>query len=228
MIGRRCKAGDSLSRAALIARALTRRIPAGAAACAWRVQLRSMMDTRSVELAVRPPGHAEGTLMRGRHSRRHKTSAAHRSAAMAGGARPDPFRTRKLSRRAPMVLRGQPVGEQGAADRWTALDPHVAGSGAGAPRGDPPAVPPSFFLFLHMNSQGPPGPFFHGRHPALSADRRGRAVRPPGPAALLLCGRFTWPTRRRSFRYPAPSFGYRAFVPSVGPSCVFSRAGGGT
>ena len=37
-----------------------------------------------------------------------------------------------------MVLRGQPVGEQGAADRWTALDPHVAGSGAGGTAGDPP------------------------------------------------------------------------------------------
>ena len=46
--------------------------------------------------------------------------AAHRSAAMAGGVRPDPFRTRKLSPRAPIVLRGQPVGGQGAADRWTA------------------------------------------------------------------------------------------------------------
>ena len=57
-----------------------------------------------------------------------------------------------------MVLRGQPVGEQGAADRWTALDPYIAGSGAGAPRGDPPRRP---LLFLHMNSQGPPGPFFH-------------------------------------------------------------------
>ena len=56
-----------------------------------------------------------------------------------------------------MVLRGQPVGEQGAADRWTALDPHLAGSGAGAPRGDPSAAPPSFFLFLHMNPQGPAG-----------------------------------------------------------------------
>ena len=175
MIGRRCKAGDSLSRAALIARALTRRIPAGAAACAWRVQLRSMMDTRSVELAVRPPGHAEGTLKRGRQSHRHKTSAAHRSAAMAGGARPDPFRTRKLSRRAPMVLRGQPVGEQGAADRWTALDPHQAGSGAGAPRGDPPRRPLFFFLFLHMSSRGPAGPFFHaagtfaGRRPCVAS-----------------------------------------------------------
>ena len=48
-------------------------------------------------------------------------SAAHRSAATACGARPVPFRTRKLSRTAPMVLRGKPVGEQGAADRWTAL-----------------------------------------------------------------------------------------------------------
>ena len=173
MIGRRCKAGDSLSRAALIARALTRRIPAGAAACAWRVQLRSMMDTRSVKLAVRPPGHAEGTLKRGRHSRRLKTSAAHRSAAMAGGARPDPFRTRKLSRRAPMVLRGQPVGEQGAADRWTALDPHPAGSGAGAPRGIPLRGAP-FFLSL-SSAEGPPGPFFHaagtfaGRRPCIAS-----------------------------------------------------------
>ena len=173
MIGRRCKAGDSLSRAALIARALTRRIPAGAASCAWRVQLRSMMDTGSVELAVRPPGHAEGTLKRGRQSHRHKTSAAHRSAAMAGGARPDPFRTRKLSRRAPMVLRGQPVGEQGAADRWTALDPHPAGSGAGAPRGDPPAAPPSFSPY--RSAEGPAGPFFHaagtfaGRRPCVAS-----------------------------------------------------------
>ena len=47
---------------------------------------------------------------------------AHRSAAIACGARPVPFRTRKLSRIAPRVLRGQPVGGQGAADRWTAPD----------------------------------------------------------------------------------------------------------
>ena len=130
--------------------------------------------TRSVELAVRPPGHAEGTLKRGRHSHRLETSAAHRSAAMAGGARPDPFRTRKLSRRAPMVLRGRPVGEQGAADRWTALDPHPAGSGAGAPRGDPPPRRP-LSLSPHMSSRGPPGPFFHaagtfaGRRPCVAS-----------------------------------------------------------
>ena len=114
-------------------------------------------DTGSVELAVRPPGHAEGTLKRGRHSHRLKTSAAHRSAAKAGGARPDPFRTRKLSRRAPMVLRGQPVGEQGAADRWTALDPHQAGSGAGAPRGDAPRRPLSFSPY---ELEGPSGALF--------------------------------------------------------------------
>ena len=58
-----------------------------------------------------------------------------------------------------MVLRGQPVGEQGAADRWTALDPHLAGSGAGAPRGDPRGAP--FFPPPVSFSRGPPGPFFH-------------------------------------------------------------------
>lgn len=87
---------------------------------------------------------------------------------MAGGARPDPFRTRKLSRRAPMVLRGQPVGEQGAADRWTALDPYPAGSGAGAPRGSPRGAP---FLFPHALA-GPSGALFHG---ARSRDRRPRS-----------------------------------------------------
>ena len=56
-----------------------------------------------------------------------------------------------------MVLRGQPVGEQGAADRWTALDPHQAGSGAGAPRGVSPGRPPSLSICVH---EGPPGPFF--------------------------------------------------------------------
>ena len=120
--------------------------------------MRSKRDIRSGELAVRPPGHAETTPRAWEARNRHKTSAAHRSAAMAGGARPDPFRTRKLSRRAPMVLRGQPVGEQGAADRWTALDPYAAGSGAGAPRG---ASPPRRPLFSpYRSAEGPPGPFF--------------------------------------------------------------------
>ena len=162
MIGRRCKAGDSLSRAALIARALTRRIPAGAVpmCLAGATQLRSKRDIRSGELAVRPPGHAEGNPSRGRHSHRHKTSAAHRSAAMAGGARPDPFRTRKLSRRAPMVLRGQPVGEQGAADRWTALDPYQRGRARGRRGGHPRGAPFSISPFV---LEGPPAPFFMPR-----------------------------------------------------------------
>lgn len=59
-----------------------------------------------------------------------------------------------------MVLRGQPVGEQGAADRWTALDPYPAGSGAGAPRGHPLRGAP-FFLPIPF-SRGPRGAlFFH-------------------------------------------------------------------
>ena len=77
-------------------------------------------------LAVRPSGHAEA-VPGGRN-------AAHRSAALAAGARPVPFRTRKLSRPAPMVLRGKPVGEQGAADRWTAFH-RGEGPGGEIPRG---------------------------------------------------------------------------------------------
>ena len=64
-----------------------------------------------------------------------------------------------------MVLRGQPVGEQGAADRWTALDPHLAGSGAGAPRGTPPAAPPFSISF----SRGPRGALFHAAVHLLNA-----------------------------------------------------------
>ena len=53
-----------------------------------------------------------------------------------------------------MVLRGQPVGEQGAADRWTALDPHPAGSGAGAPRGMPRGAP-FFHAAVHLLNVSP-------------------------------------------------------------------------
>ena len=63
-----------------------------------------------------------------------------------------------------MVLRGQPVGEQGAADRWTALDPYAAGSGAGAPRGIPLRGAP--FLFPHIvQPRALRGPFFMPRGP---------------------------------------------------------------
>ena len=152
---------------------------------AGATHLRSKRDIRSGELAVRPPGHAEGIPQAWEARERHKTSAAHRSAAMAGGARPDPFRTRKLSRRAPMVLRGQPVGEQGAADRWTALDPYIAGSGAGAPRGIPSAAPP--FLFLHIvQPRALRGPFSMPRGPAAE----GRTPWPPvcGPGGATRIG----------------------------------------
>ena len=64
------------------------------------------------------PCGPQGT--RERHPDTVTVGAAHRSAAIAWGARPVPFRTRKLSPIAPRVLRGQPVGGQGAADRWTA------------------------------------------------------------------------------------------------------------
>ena len=64
-----------------------------------------------------------------------------------------------------MVLRGQPVGEQGAADRWTALDPHVAGSGAGAPRGDPARRP----LLSPYEFAGPSGALFHAAVHPLNA-----------------------------------------------------------
>ena len=113
------------------------------------------------------------------------TSAAHRSAAMAGGARPDPFRTRKLSRRAPMVLRGQPVGEQGAADRWTALDPYQRGRARGR-AGDPPRRSP---FHIPLRPRGPSGALFSCRgHPGFLVlfMFSGHAVAVPFPSL------FTW------------------------------------
>ena len=74
-----------------------------------------MPPSRLLLCAMRPPGHVDET------PDTVTVGAAHRSAARAWGARPVPFRTRKLSPIAPRVLRGQPVGGQGAADRWTAF-----------------------------------------------------------------------------------------------------------
>ena len=173
---------------------------------------------------MRPPGHAETTPRAWEARERLKTSAAHRSAAMAGGARPDPFRTRKLSRRAPMVLRGQPVGEQGAADRWTALDPFRAGRGGAAGdhlRGAPfPFSPyrsaegPSGALFSCRGSAGPsaasPGRPFAGRAgPSMSAAGAGRRL--PRGAPPFSRGR----SRRRGGARPA---GSRGAVPPAAPA----------
>ena len=49
-----------------------------------------------------------------------------------------------------MVLRGKPVGEQGAADRWTAL-PYRCGAG-------PPGAPLLFCLPGAAAAPGPPAP----------------------------------------------------------------------
>ena len=71
----------------------------------------------------------------------YTVGAAHRSAARAWGARPVPFRTRKLSPIAPRVLRVRPVGGQGAADRWTAPSRHPSLEGGGL------AASPFFALY---------------------------------------------------------------------------------
>ena len=135
---------------------------------------------------------------------------------MAGGARPDPFRTRKLSRRAPMVLRGQPVGEQGAADRWTALDPFRAGRG-GAAGGPPPAAPP-FPFSPYRSAEGPVGPFFHaargcdcGPDGAIHIDSGGRTA--PSPR------RAPFPRGRSRRRGGARPVGSRGAVPPDPGAC---------
>ena len=65
-----------------------------------------------------------------------------------------------------MVLRGQPVGEQGAADRWTALDPFRAGRGGAA--GDSPRRPLSLSPPPY-GSAGPSGALFHAAVHFLNA-----------------------------------------------------------
>ena len=124
---------------------------------AW-VSERSSPVGRPSEDEVRPSlCGPQGTRNKGRIP--GGRSAAHRSAAIACGARPVPFRTRKLSRTAPMVLRGKPVGEQGAADRWTALRARRGGLGVPWPpralsgaRGPPFHVPVIFDLLGPVNS----------------------------------------------------------------------------
>ena len=101
MIGRRCKARERLSRAPLIGRALrdhSRSPP-----------LPTVLKGNPSSSAVRPPGRLE------RHPRPSspRRNAPRGPAALAAGAHPDPYRTRKLSRPAPMVLQGRPCGRLG-------------------------------------------------------------------------------------------------------------------
>ena len=101
MIGRRCKARERLSRAPLIGRALrdTQSVPSAPD--------RSQASPSSS--AVRPPGRPCASPSR----RSPRRNAPRGPAATAAGAHPDPYRTRKLSRPAPMVLQGRPCGRLG-------------------------------------------------------------------------------------------------------------------
>ena len=102
-----------------------------------------MPPSLSFLCAMRPPGHVDET------QDTVTVGAAHRSAARAWGARPVPFRTRKLSPIAPRVLRGQPVGGQGAADRWTAPSRHRTWKGEAS-------RPPPFLRLRGINDSFTP------------------------------------------------------------------------
>ena len=92
--------------------------------------------------------------------------AAHRSAARAWGARPVPFRTRKLSPIAPRVLRGQPVGGQGAADRWTAPTRHPK-----LEKGEASRPPPFLRLWGVNDSITPDDLIVFGIEPLFKEDK---------------------------------------------------------
>lgn len=102
MIGRRCKARERLSRAPLIGRALrdTFNVP----------PLPTVLKNVPSSSAVRPPGRLASAYPPSSSPRRN---APRGPAALAAGAHPDPYRTRKLSRPAPMVLQGRPCGRLG-------------------------------------------------------------------------------------------------------------------
>lgn len=98
MIDGRCKRREALSRAALIGRALDfpfHQAPLGGrpgrGPAAW--------GRTSSESCCAAPRARRGAL---------GVNAPRGPAAMAGGERPEPSRTRKLSPRAPMVLRSSP------------------------------------------------------------------------------------------------------------------------
>ena len=137
MIGRRCKARERLSRAPLIGRALRDTFQAPSAPD------RSQESPSSS--AVRPPGRLASATPPLRSPRRN---APRGPAALAAGAHPDPYRTRKLSRPAPMVLQGRPCGRLGRrrppgrvarARGGEAQSKHL---GRGDPRGSPLSFAP--------------------------------------------------------------------------------------
>ena len=90
---------------------------------------------------------------------------------MAGEAHLVPFRTQKLSPRAPMVLRSQSVGEQDAADQLGAFRVGEApGSAAGG-------LPP------YAGGRARPGLPAAARRPGLPRALLGSPAPPPGRAA---------------------------------------------
>ena len=101
MIGCRCKRREALSRAVLIGRALLPTMRgSGSERSSWEVRLVALCG---------PQGTAEPAP--------EPKNAPSWSATMAGEAHLVPFRTQKLSPRAPMVLRSESVGEQDVADQ---------------------------------------------------------------------------------------------------------------
>ena len=75
-----------------------------------RVRLRPFLEGHRLEATLCGP---QGTA----RAAPGQSNAPRWSATMAGEAHPVPFRTRKLSPRAPMVLRSESVGEQDVADQ---------------------------------------------------------------------------------------------------------------
>ena len=97
-----------------------------------------------------------------------------------------------------MVLRGQPVGEQGAADRWTALDPFRAGRGGAA--GDSPRRPLSLSPPIWIRG-ALRGPFFMPRECGVGdLVQKGAACNEEGPD-----GAFPLLKSPRPIIYSAPS-----------------------
>ena len=118
-----------------------------------------------------------------------------------------------------MVLRGQPVGEQGAADRWTALDPHPAGSGAGGAAGGSSAAPP--FSFPISFSRGPRGALFPCRGgPRPRAAPPGRLFAGRTGSSVSAAGGRTAPSSRRAPFPPGPFLPARGRLPRRGPGAV--------
>ena len=113
----------------------------------------TVLKTLTSSSAVRPPGRpgAPPALSSPRRN------APRGPAATAAGAHPDPYRTRKLSRPAPMVLQGRPCGRVG---RRRPPGRVARGKGRGgaeeAPGRGGPERAPSFVRGVSRSPSSPP------------------------------------------------------------------------